>query len=189
MSRLDPAYIEHVTKFIFTAKSHRLSLKRELTICLCKSCKNLYAHGDNTVKSHLVRYGFVKDYTVWKFHGEIEDSSAFDGGRKSSSTTAKAAVNAEPQTSSVANDGHGSATTEHDYITMADLLQDMADGDEGYDDSDELVRYQETVELFESIANCLDDDDILFGSPRWLENFREMKQAAIDPLYKDCPKH
>ena len=141
MLRLDPAYIEHLTMFISTAKSHHLSLKRELTICPYKSCKNLYAHGDDTVKSHLVRYGFVKDYTVRKFHGEIEDSSAFDGGRKSSSTTANmAAVNTEPHSSLVADDGHGSATTEHDYITMADLLQDMADGDEGYDDSDEPVR-------------------------------------------------
>ena len=46
-----------------------------------------------------------------------------------------------------------------------------------------------TADLFESIANRLEHDDILFGSLRWLENFREMKQAAIDPLYKDCPKH
>jgi len=113
---------------------------------------------------------------------------ALDGGRKSS-TTAKAAANAEPQTSSIADDGHGSATTEHDYIKMADLLQDMDDGDEGYDDSNEPVRDPETVELFESIVSRLDDDDILFGSPRWLENFREMKQATIDPLYKDCLKH
>jgi hypothetical protein len=43
--------------------------------------------------------------------------------------------------------------------------------------------------LFESIANRLGDNDILFGNPRWLENFREIKQAAIDPLYKDCLKH
>jgi hypothetical protein len=27
MSRLDPAYIEHLTKFISTTKSHHLSLK------------------------------------------------------------------------------------------------------------------------------------------------------------------
>ena len=51
------------------------------------------------------------------------------------------------------------------------------------------MRHPKTVDLFESIANRLDHDDVLFGSPRWLENFREMKQAAIDPLYKDCPKH
>jgi hypothetical protein len=46
-----------------------------------------------------------------------------------------------------------------------------------------------TVDLFESIANRLDHDDVLFGSLRWLPNFREMKQATIDPLYKDCLKH
>jgi hypothetical protein len=44
------------------------------------------------------------------------------------------------------------------------------------------------VELFEQIANRLDHDDVLFGSPRWLENFRETKEATIDPLYKDCSK-
>jgi hypothetical protein len=35
----------------------------------------------------------------------------------------------------------------------------------------------------------MDQNDILFGNPKWLENFKEMKQAAIDPLYKGCPKH
>ena len=47
----------------------------------------------------------------------------------------------------------------------------------------------EDVEIFENLANHLDQDDVLFGNPRWLENFKEMKQAAIDPLYKDRPKH
>jgi len=35
----------------------------------------------------------------------------------------------------------------------------------------------------------MDQDDVLFGNPKWLENFKKMKQAAVDPLYKDCPKH
>jgi hypothetical protein len=51
------------------------------------------------------------------------------------------------------------------------------------------MRDPETANLFESIANRLDHNDVLFGSPRWLENFREMKQEATDALYKDCPKH
>jgi hypothetical protein len=46
----------------------------------------------------------------------------------------------------------------------------------------------EDAELFEGLANRLDHDDVLFGSPRWLENFREMKQVEIDLLYKDCLK-
>jgi hypothetical protein len=75
---------------------------------------------------------------------------------------------------------------------MKDLLQDMADGgggDDGDGDGEEAaMRVSEDVELFEEIANRLDHDDVLFGSPRWLENFREMMQATIDVLYKDCLK-
>ena len=67
----------------------------------------------------------------------------------------------------------------------------MATNDDGAGDADEeaIVRDPEGAELLEEIANRLDEDDILFGSLRWLENFRDMKQATIDPLYKDCPKH
>jgi hypothetical protein len=74
---------------------------------------------------------------------------------------------------------------------MEDYFQDMAADDDGGGDGDEdaTVRDPEGVELMEEIANCLDEDGILFGSPRWLENFIEMKQAAIDPLYKGCLKH
>ena len=81
------------------------------------------------VKSHLVRYGFIKDYTVWKFHKEAEDPSAGASGGGNSSTTTTVAVNAEQQTSSAAADGHGNAATidnaDRDYIMMDDLLQDQ----------------------------------------------------------------
>ena len=63
-SRVDQAYLDHVTNFIIAVKRHRLSLKWEHTKCPCKSGKNLLLHEDNMVKSHLVRYGFIKDYTV-----------------------------------------------------------------------------------------------------------------------------
>jgi hypothetical protein len=93
-------------------------------------------------------------------------------------------VNARQQTSSAAANEHNNAGTgdnaEHDYITMEDLLQDTADDNDG-NDGGETVRDPETAELFESIANHLGDDDILFGNPRWLENFREMKQQPLIP--------
>ena len=74
---------------------------------------------------------------------------------------------------------------------MEDLFEDMAADDDGGGDGDKeaIVRDPEGAKLLEEIANRLDEDDILFGSLRWLENFREMKQAAIDMLYKDSPKH
>ena len=50
-----------------------------------------------------------------------------------------------------------------------------ADNDSGEDaDEEAIVRDPEGVELSEEISNHLDEDDILFGSPRWLENFRDM---------------
>jgi hypothetical protein len=47
----------------------------------------------------------------------------------------------------------------------------------------------EDAKIFKNIANRMDQDDVLFRNPKWLENFKEMKQAAIDPLYKGCPMH
>ena len=78
----------------------------------------------------------------------------------------------------------------HDYIMIEDLLQDMATNDDGCGDSDEDAAMNDPVsaKFMAEIAYCL-DDDILFGNSRWLENFREMKQAATDALYKGCPKH
>jgi hypothetical protein len=45
--------------------------------------------------------------------------------------------------------------------------------------------------FFYNIANRLDEDDVMFGNPRWLENFKEIKQSTIDPLCEkgDCLKH
>jgi hypothetical protein len=88
------------------------------------------------VKSHLVRYDFVKDYTVWKFHEEAEDPSVGASRGGNSSTAMTMVVNAEQQTSSAVAGGHGNATSaneDRDYITMDDLLQDDdsdGDGDE-----------------------------------------------------------
>jgi hypothetical protein len=120
---------EHVTKFIAVAKRHCLSLKKEVTIYPYKSCKNLYAHGDDTVKSHLVRYGFIKDSTIWKFYGEAEDPSVgASGGGGNSSTATTAAVNVEQQTSLAAAGGHDNAGTgdnaECDNVGTGDTAND-----------------------------------------------------------------
>jgi len=61
------------------------------------------------------------------------------------------------------------------------------DGDGDCDEKSDFLG-SEDAEIFENLANRTDQDDVLFGNPKWLENFKEMKQAAIDPLYKDCPK-
>jgi hypothetical protein len=60
----DPRYLVQVRKFVATAKTHRESLNQTTTICPCSHCKNLKAHEDGVVQPHLVRFGFIKDYTV-----------------------------------------------------------------------------------------------------------------------------
>ena len=79
----------------------------------------------------------------------------------------------------------------HDYIMIEDLHQDMATNDDGGGDGDEdaSVKDPRGAELMVEIANYFDEYDILFGNPRWLENFKEMKQAVVDSLYKGYLKH
>jgi hypothetical protein len=69
IKRMEPQYLVHV-KFVVDAKAHHLSLDWMTTIYPCFKCENMKAHADNKVKSHLIRFGFVNDYTVWTFHGK-----------------------------------------------------------------------------------------------------------------------
>lgn len=92
----DLTFLHHVTKFVAVAKKHRTSLGREGTICPCNRCKNNLVYEDSVVKSHLIRYGFVDNYTVWKFHGEV-DSSATGASERNSSTTTTSSVNERGQ--------------------------------------------------------------------------------------------
>jgi hypothetical protein len=70
IKRMEPQYLVHVKKFVVAVKAHRLSLGRTTSICPCSKCKNMKAHADSEVKSHLIRFSFVNDYMVWTFHGE-----------------------------------------------------------------------------------------------------------------------
>ena len=74
-------------------------------------------------------------------------------------------------------------------MKINELLQDMAanDGDRDCDEQSDFLG-PEDAEIFENLANRMDQDDVLFGNPKWLENFKEMKQETIDLLYNDCPK-
>ena len=92
MKRMEPQYLVHVRKFITVAKAHRESLNRTTTICPCSHYMNMRAHVDSEVQSHLIRFGFIKDKTIWTFHDEkVDATGGASRGNSSSSTT----VNAE----------------------------------------------------------------------------------------------
>jgi len=172
----DLTFLHHVTKFVAVVKKHRTSLGREGTICPCNRCKNNLVYEDSVVKSHLIRYGFVDNYTIWKFHGEV-DSSATGASERNSSMTTTSSVNERGQQPSSSTAARADSDTgNHDYVKINELLQDMAanDGDGDCDEQSDFLG-PEDAEIFENLANRMDQDDVLFGNPKWLENFKEMK--------------
>ena len=80
----DLTFLHSVIKFVAAAKKHHLSLGRERIICPCSRCQNNLLHEDSMVKSHLLRYGFIENYTIWKFHGEVDPSITGASERNSS---------------------------------------------------------------------------------------------------------
>jgi hypothetical protein len=76
------------------------------------------AYKDSTVQSHLIRFGFVKDYTVWTLHGDrVDVSGGALSGVSSSSMTAALPVPPSAAAAPAKNDNSA-----HDYITMEDIL-------------------------------------------------------------------
>jgi hypothetical protein len=74
---------------------------------------------------------------------------------------------------------------------MNDFVQDMVDdrGDNDEDPSEVATTLDpKDAQFFEDFVNHLDNDDLLYGSPRWLDNFEEIKQMIKDLIYNDCPK-
>jgi hypothetical protein len=85
------------------------------------------SYKDSTVQSHLIRFGFVKDYTVWTLHGDrVDVSGGALSGVSSSSMTAALPVNQDPVGAPVPPSAAAAPAkndnSAHDYITMEDIL-------------------------------------------------------------------
>jgi hypothetical protein len=74
----------------------------------------------------------------------------------------------EPSSSSTG--GHDIVGDNADFIMMDDLVQDMVDGG-GKVDGEPAVLEPKDVEPFEELINCLNNEHVMFGSLRWLDNF------------------
>ena len=81
-------FCDEVDKFIEAAEKHAMTLtqNKDSIICPSSDCKNHLTWKDVTIiRSHLIMWGFVKDYTVWSHHYETvvdvdqqEDAEAID---------------------------------------------------------------------------------------------------------------
>jgi hypothetical protein len=73
----------------------------------------------------LVRCGFVKDYTVWKYHGEGDPSATGASRGNSSTTSTAAAVNDGGQQPSSSATTVGGDNSNHDYIIQTTMVVGM----------------------------------------------------------------
>jgi hypothetical protein len=75
LAKIDPVYIENVHHFLEEAMRHAKRQKKSDIFCPCVDCENKIVWLDSkVVKSHLIKRGFKKSYTIWTTHGEIGDA-------------------------------------------------------------------------------------------------------------------
>jgi len=65
------SYIQDVNSFIEAAKRHALIMQTKDIYCPCVDYRNrIVCRDPNTIRSHLVRRGFMENYEIWDHHGE-----------------------------------------------------------------------------------------------------------------------
>ncbi|XP_057795235.1 uncharacterized protein LOC131011420 [Salvia miltiorrhiza] len=69
---LNPDFQRGLQGFIDYANSRRDLMDGEKIRCPCRKCDNIRFHTKNNVQYHIAKNGFVRDYHIWRFHGEIE---------------------------------------------------------------------------------------------------------------------
>ena len=99
------------------------------------------------------------------FHGEAHPSVT---GASEPNTSTPTSVNERGQEPSSSTATGGDNFGQHDYINTDDLFQDMGGSDGGGvgDDEQDDFLGPEDAEIFENLANRMNQDDILFGNPR-----------------------
>ena len=138
----DLSFLHHVRNFVAAAKKHE---SWSTPFVRAIAARTNFSRNIMWFQSHLIWQDFVKDYTIWKFHGEA-DPSVTGASERNSSTTST--VNERPQqpSSSIATVGGNSAN--RDYINIDDLLQDIGGSDDGGDGEQGDLLGSEDAEIF-----------------------------------------
>ncbi|RLN40825.1 hypothetical protein C2845_PM01G45080 [Panicum miliaceum] len=71
--RTDAYFRRELNKFIQVTENHARNEKTRFMHCPCNACKNLRVFSNpTTIRSHVMVSDFVKDYMIWKKHGETD---------------------------------------------------------------------------------------------------------------------
>ncbi|GJZ93180.1 uncharacterized protein Tco_0665245 [Tanacetum coccineum] len=118
----DSEYVNGVQSFLIAAESDRVAKGNIEIFCPCSQCKNFVPYDDiKAIEYHLLKYGFVRNYTCWSEHGEsLVDNS-----------TSSHVLNANENNESYINDRHGN---------LNEMLHDLDanDGDINQEDLQQL---------------------------------------------------
>jgi hypothetical protein len=75
LARIDSVYIENVHHFVEEAMRHANREKKSDIFCPCVDCDNKIPWANSkVVKSHLIKKGFKKSYTIWTAHDVIDNA-------------------------------------------------------------------------------------------------------------------
>ena len=67
---LNPAFLEGLENFIKFASSKPAYMDNDKIRCPCKKCDNKRYKPTDEVRFHVSKFGFVKNYHIWRFQGE-----------------------------------------------------------------------------------------------------------------------
>lgn len=66
----NPEFVEELDRCIKFASSKPAYMDIDKISCPCKKCDNKSYRDTDEVQYHICRFGFVKNYQVWRFQGE-----------------------------------------------------------------------------------------------------------------------
>ncbi|OIT18989.1 hypothetical protein A4A49_54464, partial [Nicotiana attenuata] len=63
-------FVTGMDSFLLFVRSQQNRMSGENVRCPCKKCCNIIYIDVQTVRLHLIKFGFVENYSVWKYQGE-----------------------------------------------------------------------------------------------------------------------
>lgn len=178
-------FLSNLNGFIEAAEKNAADRGETEIRCPCVDCKNIWGfHDMGTIKSHLLIRGFVKDYTIWTSHGEVD-------------------VNVEAEV-----DLFHDALDDDDSVFMDECINELNDECNHFDqvrsDFTDGVHVAGNDDGGGGRVGDEEDDDyleellwnigpeVLLKSSRGKQHLEMLKRTATESLYnieKCCPSH